>query len=558
MSDREASRSAAGDGGYLAALRETSVALGQRMEPSGLLEQIVARAAQVVGTGDGYICLVEPGGGDMVLRVGVGTFADLVGLRMVRGEGLSGQVWQRAAPVAVPDYDTWLGRVKAVRPGRFHAALGVPLEYGGTVTGVIGLAFSEPGRRFSEAEVEQVSRFAELASVALENARMYAGAQQEIDERKRTEEQLRQAQARWRTLVEQIPAVVYSERFAFGGSRMYVNRQVEPMLGYEPEQAGALNFWKSVLHPDDRERVLAEEARCEQTGEAFRMEYRVFDRHGKVRWVRDECVLVRSDSGDPLFWQGVVFDITDAKRTEQATVQALAREREAAQRLRALDDMKNTFLDAVSHELRTPLAAVVGIALTLQRAGSNLAQADVGDLLARLVGNANKLDRLLTDLLDLDRLSRGIVAPKRRPTDVGALARRVAEEWRLLNEREVHVEAEPVVISLDPGKVERIVENLLANAARHTPRDVEVWVRVERDGGGVLIAVEDAGAGIPPELRASVFEPFRQGPGRSSHAPGVGIGLSLVARFAELHGGRAWVDDRPGGGSSFRVHLPEG
>src|SRR6266536_3075075 len=150
MSDREASRSAAGDGGSL--------------------------AAQVVGTGDGYICLVEPGGGEMVLRVGVGTFADLVGLRMVRGEGLSGQVWQRAAPVAVPDYDTWLGRVKAVRPGRFHAALGVPLEYGGTVTGVIGLAFSEPGRRFSEAEVEQVSRFAELASIALENARMYAGA----------------------------------------------------------------------------------------------------------------------------------------------------------------------------------------------------------------------------------------------------------------------------------------------------------------------------------------------------------------------------------------------
>src|SRR6266536_2871634 len=149
MSDREASRSAAGDGGYLAALRETSVALGQRMEPSG---------------------------GEMVLRVGVGTFADLVGLRMVRGEGLSGQVWQRAAPVAVPDYDTWLGRVKAVRPGRFHAALGVPLEYGGTVTGVIGLAVSEPGRRFSEAEVEQVSRFAELASIALENARMYAGA----------------------------------------------------------------------------------------------------------------------------------------------------------------------------------------------------------------------------------------------------------------------------------------------------------------------------------------------------------------------------------------------
>jgi signal transduction histidine kinase len=268
-------------------------------------------------------------------------------------------------------------------------------------------------------------------------------------------------------------------------------------------------------------------------------------------------VLIHGEAGEPLFWQGVMLDVTETKRVEQATMEALEREREAAQRLRALDEMKNTFLDAVSHELRTPLSAVVGIALTLQRAGSHLAEADVRDLLARLVGNARKLDRLLTDLLDLDRLSRGILAPKRRPTDVGRLVGRVAEEWRLLNERDLNIEAEAVVISLDGGKVERIVENLLANAARHTPRDTPVWVRVSRDGDGVQIAVEDAGAGVPPELRDRVFEPFSQGPGAPTHAPGVGIGLSLVARFAALHGGRAWVDDRPGGGSSFRVYIPD-
>jgi signal transduction histidine kinase len=268
-------------------------------------------------------------------------------------------------------------------------------------------------------------------------------------------------------------------------------------------------------------------------------------------------VLIHGESGDPLFWQGVVLDVTETKRVEQATMEALEREREAAQRLRALDEMKNTFLDAVSHELRTPLSAVVGIALTLQRAGSHLAEADVRDLLARLVGNARKLDRLLTDLLDLDRLSRGILAPKRRPTDVGRLVGRVAEEWSLLNERDLNIEAEAVVISLDGGKIERIVENLLANAARHTPRDTPVWVRVTREGEGVRITVEDAGAGVPPELRDRVFEPFSQGPGTPTHAPGVGIGLSLVARFAELHGGRAWVDDRPGGGSSFRVYIPD-
>jgi signal transduction histidine kinase len=81
-------------------------------------------------------------------------------------------------------------------------------------------------------------------------------------------------------------------------------------------------------------------------------------------------------------------------------------------------------------------------------------------------------------------------------------------------------------------------------------------VRRSPDGEGVLIAVEDAGAGVPEELRASVFEPFRQGPDAPPHAPGVGIGLTLVARFAELHGGRAWVEERPGGGSSFRVLIP--
>jgi signal transduction histidine kinase len=115
-----------------------------------------------------------------------------------------------------------------------------------------------------------------------------------------------------------------------------------------------------------------------------------------------------------------------------------------------------------------------------------------------------------------------------------------------------------VTVSLDPAKVERIIENLLANAARHTPEGTPVWVRVEQPpGGGVLLAVEDAGTGVPAELRDSVFEPFRQGPDTPTHAPGVGIGLTLVARFAELHGGRAWVEERPGGGSSFRVLIPD-
>jgi PAS domain S-box-containing protein len=511
----------------------------------GLLERIVTWAGQEVGTGNGYICLIEPDSGEMVLRLGTGAYTGLVGLRMLKGEGLSGRVWETGDPLAIPDYSQWEGRVPQVATDAFRAVLGVPLVSGGTVYGVIGLAFSEPGRTFTDDEVTQVSRFAEVVSIALDNARLYAAAEQELVERQKVE-------GRFRTLVEEIPAIVYSEEFEVGGARQYINRQVEVLFGFTAEEASRANFWKTVVHPDDLEAVLAEEARCERTGEPFRMEYRCFTKSGEVRWIRDQCVLVHDAAGTPLFWQGVSVDITDTKR-------ALEHEREATQRLRALDQMKNTFLDAVSHELRTPLAAIVGIGLTLEHKADILADADRSDLYTRLVANARKLDRLLNDLLDLDRLTHGIVAPKRRPTDVAALAGRIADDWGLLNGRRPQVVAEPVTISLDPGKVERIIENLLANAARHTPPDTQVWVRVEHPpgGDGVLLAVEDAGAGVPAELRDSVFEPFRQGPDTPAHAPGVGIGLTLVARFAELHGGRAWVEERAGGGSSFRVLIPD-
>jgi signal transduction histidine kinase len=113
-----------------------------------------------------------------------------------------------------------------------------------------------------------------------------------------------------------------------------------------------------------------------------------------------------------------------------------------------------------------------------------------------------------------------------------------------------------VVIPVDPPKIERIVENLLMNASRHTEADRRIWLIVAPHDGGVRITVEDNGPGVPADIRAAIFEPFRQGPTRSPHSPGTGIGLSLVARFAELHGGRAWVDERDGGGAAFHVVIP--
>ena len=261
--------------------------------------------------------------------------------------------------------------------------------------------------------------------------------------------------------------------------------------------------------------------------------------------------------------QAATERLSAALQREQATAERLAdalqREQTATQHLRELDEMKDAFLQAVSHDLRTPLTSVLGIAATLDRGHQRLPAGEVRDLLGRLAGNARKLGRLLTNLLDLERLTQGTLAPDRRPVDLAEVVSRMVTDAgpELLGERPISVEAAPVLIAVDAPKVERIVENLLANAARHTPAGTPVWVRVQAAAGGALMVVEDAGPGVPAEVRQGIFQPFRQGPTITAHAPGSGIGLALVARFAGMHGGRAWVQERPGGGASFRVFLPD-
>jgi two-component system sensor histidine kinase KdpD len=260
--------------------------------------------------------------------------------------------------------------------------------------------------------------------------------------------------------------------------------------------------------------------------------------------------------GKPPYWQGFLLDITERKHAEEQLARALEVEREATRRLRALDEMKNTFLQAVSHDLRTPLAAILGLAITLERGDVHLEEDDAKDLARRIAGNARRLDRLVTNLLDLDRLARGIVTPNLVPTDVGSVVRRVLAESDLIPDARLRTDLAPVVVHADAAKLERIVENLLANTARHTPSTSTIWVRVFAADGGAVLAIEDDGIGVPDEMRDTIFEPFQQGPNAPRHSPGVGVGLTLVRRFAELHGGRAWVEDRVGGGASFRVFLP--
>jgi PAS domain S-box-containing protein len=389
---------------------------------------------------------------------------------------------------------------------------------------------------------------------------MVQGVLFDITEQKELEQELRETAARFRTLVEQIPAVVYVDPLEPEPvASIYVSPYVETMLGITPGHATShREWWAELVHPEDRDEAVRISDDANRIGTPYRNEYRVVRPDGRLVWVRDEAVLVRDERGQPLFWQGVMFDITDRKRAEQELTQALELERAAVDRLREADEMKDTFLTAVSHDLRTPLSTILGIAVTLeQEEHVPLDPVDRRDLLRSLGAKARQLTDLVTDLLDLERLRRGASEPQVVEESLDTLVAELVAEADLGDVHPIELDLVPVRLPVDRTMVGRIVENLLSNAVRHTPSGTRVWVRLSEDAqGGALLVVEDDGPGIPAELREALFRPFERGPSANPQSPGTGVGLSLVARFAELHGGRAWVEERDGGGASFRVWLP--
>jgi PAS domain S-box-containing protein len=383
------------------------------------------------------------------------------------------------------------------------------------------------------------------------------GLMVDINEHRRTERQLREAENKYRSLVERLPAIVYVAEFGKDGRWIYVSPRIEEILGFTQEDwMRRPELWHERLHPDDRDRAFGDELKVLETGERLRTEYRIRAADDRLVWIREEADILRDDSGRPQFLQGVMFDISDQKLAEETLKGGLETERMASQHLRDLQDMQNSFLEAVSHDLRTPLTSIMGAALTLEREDITLSAGDTEDFVHSIAANARKLNRLLGDLLDLDRLARGILEPRRKMVDLRRLVLAVVDECNLEGHTLTVDEAAPIA-NVDRAQVERIVENLITNAVRYTPAGTQIWVRLESSDGGAVITVEDDGPGVSPEIRKAIFEPFRQGHEVIQHSPGVGIGLSLVVRFAQLHGGRAWVEERQGGGASFKVFLPD-
>ena len=250
---------------------------------------------------------------------------------------------------------------------------------------------------------------------------------------------------------------------------------------------------------------------------------------------------------------GTCQDVTARQAADDALRAAIAREQRAAEEIARSERLQNDLLVGVSHEVRTPLTVVLGGSETLQHP----AMADRPDLYrrlaARLQRNLCRLQHLLEDLRDTDRLQRGAARTARRQVRLPDLMDEVLGDHELQGHT-LHVDLPSAPVWVDRGLVSRILHQLVANAVRYTDRAGPVWVRGERIDDDLELVVEDTGPGVRLEARTRVFRPFQQDL-RVEHAPGTGVGLHLVARFAELHDGEAWVEDRPGGGASFHVRL---
>jgi len=250
-----------------------------------------------------------------------------------------------------------------------------------------------------------------------------------------------------------------------------------------------------------------------------------------------------------LFVAVVTAQLADGARRGAETA------REAALARRS-DALKTALLRAVTHNLRTPLASIKASVSGLRQPDATFPDEDRAELLAEIEEEADRLDRLVTNLLDASRLEAGGLTVSRHPQDlaelVGAAVERI--QSRLAGRQvQVHIPEELPPVACDYAQIDQVVTNLLENALLHTPPGTPVLARAERDNGVVRVEVVDRGPGIPAADRERLFHPFERG---RSRAPGTGLGLTIARGFVEAHGGQLWLEEGPEAGARFVFTLP--
>ncbi len=302
----------------------------------------------------------------------------------------------------------------------------------------------------------------------------------DVSDRKRLE-------ARYRTLVEGIPAVTFMAPLDDSSNEIYVSPQIEQLLGFsQTEWLGDPFLWHRQLHPDDRQRWGDEFARTCSSGVHFSSEYRFISRDNREVWVHGEARLVRDEHGRPLFLQGIAFDITKSKRSEQVLRQAAeelerkVRERtadlqEASVRAESASRARASFLANMSHEIRSPLNGIIGFA-DLLRQGADTDQAERDEWLEIIYNGGKHLLELISDILDLSKIDAGKLSvelvdcsPVAIVSEVCSLLRSKADE-KGLRLQAVFRGAMPQTIRTDPTRFRQVLMNITGNAIKFTPQ----------------------------------------------------------------------------------------
>ncbi|HYK24955.1 MAG TPA: ATP-binding protein, partial [Steroidobacteraceae bacterium] len=412
-------------------------------------------------------------------------------------------------------------------PRAIGAFISVPLLRGGQPVALFSIVATEP-RDWSAAEVELAERVADIVWPAFEKAR----ADRDLAA---SEERLRLAQA-----VARVGAWEWDP----ATDECILSPECKELLGVDPAGTHRLRELLRHVEPQDIPAVQSALDACQRTG-SEEFEYRYVHPARGQRWIHSKVGTVPYGEGARVF--GIHLDVTERRLAEQA--------------LQDINQRKDEFLAMLAHELRNPLAPIRNAAQILRLHGKGNTNLEwARSVIER---QSRHLTRLVDDLLDVSRIVRGQISLEKERIDLSDVVRHALETSRpLVRERKhqltVTLAGEPLPLDADLTRLSQVIANLVINAAKYTPESGHIWLEAHRVDHEVVLRVRDTGMGISSNLLPHIFELFTQGARTLDRAQGgLGIGLTLVKRIVDMHGGH--VEARSAGegeGSEFIVRLP--
>jgi PAS domain S-box-containing protein len=375
----------------------------------------------------------------------------------------------------------------------------------------------------------------------------------DINERKLAEAALQQTKERL-DLAMQSSAISIWEWDAKRGT-IYLDTALAQMTGEEPhERYLTLEQMVQMMHPDDVDAVRQAQSDCiKGLRPLYRMEHRFKAASGDWIWVLSRGRVVgRSGDGTALRMIGTSVDITQRKRAEVELLSTLQREKE-------LSEMKSKFVSIASHELRTPLATILSSAELLEHYSDGLSAEDKLKMLHGIQGAVKRMNTMIEDVLIIGRAEAGALQFEPNPVDLTDLCHKVVEELRggVAKQHVIRFEQqfERGSQNLDEKLLRHILTNLLSNAVKYSPAGSTVSLKLAEREDQALIEVVDQGIGIPIEDQARMFESFHRA-SNVGNRQGTGLGLVIVKKAVELHGGTISIDSKADAGTRITVRLP--